>query len=96
YIGCVTSDTLTKKILEEAVKNAGLYGLDQQLAYPLITKSGVNQSGKRIHYYFNYSSVPKTFKYPFSNGKELISNIAIAKNKSVQLEPWGFKIIEEN
>ena len=96
YIGCVTSDTLTKKILEEAVKNAGLYGLDQQLAYPLITKSGVNQSGKRIHYYFNYSSVPKTFKYPFSNGKELISNIAIAKNKAVQLEPWGFKIIEEN
>lgn len=96
YIGCVTSDTLTKKILEEAVKNAGLYGLDQQLAYPLITKSGVNQSGKRIHYYFNYSSVPKTFRYPFNNGKELISNIAIAKNKVVQLEPWGLKIIEEN
>lgn len=95
YLGCITSDTLAKKILEEAVKNAGLYGLEQQLAYPLITKSGINNHGKKVHYYFNYSAVPKTFKYLYKEGVELIGNTPVIRNKTVQLEPWGFKIVEE-
>jgi beta-galactosidase len=95
YLGCVTSDTLTGRILEEAVKNAGLYGLDQQLAYPLITKSGMNENGKKLHYYFNYSAVPVSFKYLYNDGIELIGNRAIIKNKTVLLDPWGFKIVEE-
>jgi beta-galactosidase len=96
YIGCVTSTAVTEKIVEDALKKANLWDLDQQLAFPLITKSGVNEKGKTIHYYFNYSSIANTFNYPYKEGKELLSAESVIKNKEVQLEPWGVKIIEEN
>ena len=95
YIGCLTTDTIVKKVLEAEVRNAGLYGPDQQIGFPLITKSGLNQNGKMVHYYFNYSATRQAFKYPFRNGKELIGSGSIATNNQLQLEPWGFEIVEE-
>jgi beta-galactosidase len=96
YIGCMTGDTLLQRILKDAVTKAGLWSSDQQIAFPVITKSGVNQNGKVIHYYFNYSANASAFIYPYNEGTELISGKAIQKNQSLQLESWGIKIIEEN
>ncbi|MEP7141796.1 MAG: beta-galactosidase [Ferruginibacter sp.] len=96
YIGCITSSVVVEKILADAVKKAGLWGMDQQLYFPLITKTGVNKSGKIIHYYFNYSSSAATFKYPFKNGRELFSDEIMGSNKQVDIEAWGVKIVEED
>ena len=95
YIGCMTSKEVLQKILEDAVKKAGLWGLDQQIMFPLITKSGLNQMGKTIHYYLNYSADTQVFNYPFNDAKELLSGDVVTKNKQVQLKPWGIKIVEE-
>nr|WP_314898229.1 beta-galactosidase [uncultured Flavobacterium sp.] len=96
YIGCVTTTAVTEKIVEGAIKKANLWGFDQQISFPLITKSGVNEKGKVIHYYFNYSSVANSFSYPYKEGKELLFPENIIKDKEIQIEPWGLKIIEEN
>ena len=85
-----------KNIITGAVKKAGLFGTDQQLSFPIITKKGVNQNGKNIHYYFNYSSTPQPFTYPYNNGKELLAGNVITKNAGLQLAAWGVMIIEEN
>ncbi|MEP7106755.1 MAG: beta-galactosidase [Ferruginibacter sp.] len=95
YIGCITNNVVVEKILADAVKKAGLWGGDQELHFPLITKSGINRSGKVIHYYFNYSSSPGTFNYPHKNGHELLSEEIIISNKEITLLPWGIKIVEE-
>lgn len=95
YIGCITSPVITSKVMENVVKAAGLWGNDQQLQFPLITKSGVNSQGKTIHYYFNYSATPASFTYPYKAGKELISGSDISSNEKIDLPGWGFKIIEE-
>ena len=96
YIGCMTSNAVLQKILEDASKKAKVWGADQQLTFPLITKSGVNQQGKTIHYYFNYSSVPGSVTYPHRDGKELLSNESVSKNKPLKLDAWGLKVVEEN
>ena len=96
YIGCITSNVVVEKILADAVKKAGLWGKDQQLYFPLITKSGINNNGKMIHYYFNYSSSPATYTYPYKNGKELLSNEIMDTNKQVTLPAWGVNIVEED
>jgi beta-galactosidase len=96
YIGCLTTDAVTDKILADAVKKVGLWGKDQQLAFPLITKYGINQAGKTVHYYFNYSAKEASFSYPYGNGKELFSGSAVNSNATMELEPWGMKIIEVN
>ncbi len=96
YIGCMTSAALTEKILKEALEKANVWGVDNQLHYPLITKTGVNQNGKKIHYYFNYSANQNTVIYPHKKGKELLSNSAVAQNTTMNLGAWDVKIIEED
>jgi len=95
YIGCITSSIVMEKILAGEVKNAGLWGDAQKLYFPIITKKGVNEQGKTVHYFFNYSSAPADVSYTFKSGRELLLNKAVNKNSMVALEPWGISIIEE-
>jgi beta-galactosidase len=78
------------------VKQADLWGADQNLEFPLITKSGINQSGKVVRYYFNYSDCPASFEYPHNDGVELLTEAAIQSEQAVEVDAWGVIIIEEN
>lgn len=96
YIGFMPGDNLLEKILEGSVKEAGLWK-DDQLHFPLVTKSGTNNAGKTIRYFFNYSATAKSLTYTQGNGgTELLGNTKIAKNATLTLKPWGVAIIEEN
>jgi beta-galactosidase len=96
YVGCLPSAAIMGKLLERAVRKAGLWGKDQELSFPLIVKSGQNEAGKTVRYYFNYSGQPQTFVYPYGAGVELLSERDVAAGEAVQLERWGFVIIEED
>lgn len=71
-------------------------GVDQQLSFPIIIKSGTNTNCKPIHYYFNYSVYPVTITYLHHDGKELLTGEVTKKDKQFQLSPWGVMIVEEN
>jgi beta-galactosidase len=94
YIGCMPSAVIMNKVLEKAVKEAGLWGSDQSLSFPLIVKSGMNADGKTIRYYFNYSGQPVSFKYPYPDGRELLSDQEVINGQTIELEAWGIRIIE--
>ncbi|MCP9746772.1 beta-galactosidase [Lacihabitans sp. CS3-21] len=96
YVGCMTSSVITEKIVKNVVEKANLWKTEQQFAFPIIVKSGINQQGKTIRYIFNYSAVPQQVKYNFSSGKELLSNELVSKDANLNLEAWGVKIVEEN
>jgi beta-galactosidase len=96
YIGCITSNKVTEQLMTGAVKKAGIAGPDQKLNFPLITKSGSNQKGKNIHYYFNYSANPISFEYPYPSANDLLNNTKIATNEKITLNGWGFTVLEEN
>jgi beta-galactosidase len=93
YLGFMPSDELLAKILEDAVRKAGLWGADQDLAFPIITKSGTNREGKTVRYYFNYSPRPATFRYPHGAGRDLLSDRAVPRDSQQQLPPWGVMIV---
>jgi beta-galactosidase len=95
YIGCMTTAALNEKILKQALQKANLWSADQALSFPLITKSGINAQGKKVHYYFNYSSLLYPIAYPHKKGKELLSNVSVAQNSTLSLEAWGVKVVEE-
>lgn len=97
YIGFMPGDNLMEKILEGSLKEAGLWKEDQKLHFPLITKSGINDQGKTIRYFFNYSAQAKTFIYTQGkNGTNLLSSEKVVKNSKINLAPWGMLVIEEN
>ena len=95
YIGCLPSHKVMEKIVKNAIVESGLWGVDQEIAFPLITKSGINQYGKLIHYYFNYSLNSNSLIYPHNEGEELLTGKTTVANELIEIEPWGLKIIEE-
>lgn len=94
YVGCLPSEAVMGKVLERAVKAAGLWGADQELSFPLIVKSGTNEAGKTIRYYFNYSDEPRSFVYPHGDGTELLSDRAVRSGERIELDRWGVAIVE--
>jgi beta-galactosidase len=96
YVGCYTSAAVIRKVLERVMKEAGVWGADQELAFPLIVKTGVNDQGHTIRYYFNYSDAPVSFKNPHGEGTELLSGDSIVAGQEIKLERWGVRIIEQH
>jgi beta-galactosidase len=95
YIGFMPSDELLGRLLERAARNAGVWGPDQELAFPLVTKSGTNRQGKVVHYYFNYSAAPASFRYPHKAGTDLLSGQVVATDSTQPLPAWGVLIVVE-
>lgn len=95
YIGCIPSQAIMKEVLQHAVKKANLWGLNQELSFPLIIKEGMNQEGKLLHYYFNYSEEHHSFAYPHQPGKELLGDSTVEMGQTLNIPPWGVLIIEE-
>jgi beta-galactosidase len=95
YIGCMTSGAIMARVLEQAVKDAGLWGADQELSFPLITRWGVNDAGKVVHYYFNYANDAQLLWYPHGNGTELLSDAPVRHGDVWTIDQWGVVIIEE-
>jgi beta-galactosidase len=95
YEGCSLSDKIQEKIFLEALKRAGIFSTDQQLRWPLIVKSGTNTNGEKIYYFYNYSSAPRDFKYPYKKGTELISGNPLNEGQNLSIKPWDVLIVEE-
>ncbi|MEA3461592.1 MAG: beta-galactosidase [Bacteroidota bacterium] len=95
YEGSILSDQIQTKIMLEALERAGIENPDQQFSWPLIAKSGVNDDGKTMHFYYNYSSGPVEFVYPHSAGKELVTEKSVKKDDALTIGPWEVILIEE-
>lgn len=94
YIGCMISPEALKNIIRYTYENAGLWTADQQAEFPVIIRSGINQSGANIRYYFNYSSNKRQVEYQHSKGQELLSGSAVEQGALISLSPWGIAIVE--
>ncbi|HKM48069.1 MAG TPA: beta-galactosidase [Terriglobales bacterium] len=95
YEGTVLSDTLQTKVLLNVLQMAGLTGPDQELPATVRVKHGTNRNGKTIHYYMNYSSDSRSFKYPYKLGEDLLTKTTVAPSQTVTLKPWDLAIFEE-
>lgn len=94
YEGTMVSDAIQEKIIRQELKRAGLMTPNQEIHWPLITKSGKNDEGKTIQYYYNYSSKPIQFVYPYKNGMELVSEKEVVTGQELSIEPWDVLIVE--
>ena len=95
YEGCMVSDAIQETIIRDAIERAGLKTPDQDLHWPLVTKWGINDNGKTIRYYYNYSSEPAEFNYPYKGGTELLTGKKVTGKQTMNIKPWDLLIIEE-
>lgn len=97
YLGTMFDDALLEHILHNYFLEIALSDADfseNALHFPIITKRGINDEGKQIHYYFNYSGETKKFPYPQKAGRELLSDKLIAPGEILTLKPWNLLILE--
>jgi beta-galactosidase len=95
YEGTYLSDPLQKAVLETELAKDGLTGPDQQVPAQVHLQHGVNKMGRRIHYYFNYSSTPASAKYTYGAGNNLLTSAPVSSGQQLTLAPWDLAIIEE-
>jgi len=96
YEGTIVSDQIQEKLILQEMERAGIKTADQDLHWPLITKSGINEKGKKVHYYYNYTSQKSSLVYPHKAGSELVSGKSVSSGASLEIEPWDVLIVEEN
>ncbi len=96
YLSTMTSGECLKAVLKRVLQRAGVWGVEQQAQFPVIIKSGVNMAGKNVRFYFNYSREDVVQTYYHADGTELIGGETVKSGDALRLEPWGFKVIEEN
>ena len=95
YEGTCLSDALQTAVLRSELEKVELIGLDQQLPSAVHVQHGVNRLGKRLHYYFNYSSAEVKLNYAYGVGTNLLDGKSVTKGAQLTLAPWDLAIIEE-
>ncbi len=95
YVGFMPSAAVIDKIVAGAVKRAGLWGVAQEVAFPIIIRSGINGRGRTLHYVLNYSDKPQSMVYRLGNASDLLTGVKVASNAEITLPPWGVFILEE-
>ena len=88
-------DALQTAILHDTLQNAGLTGPDQQAPASVHVQHGVNKMGRRLHYYFNYSSSAVDVPYGYDSAANLLDGKSAAKGSKISLAPWDLTIMEE-
>lgn len=96
YVGAGISSELMSKLLMRAVKDAGLWGSDQQSGFPLVIRKGCNSHGNELRFYMNYSDTSVSRVYEHASGVELIRGRQVRKGEVLHLGPWDVLIIEAN
>lgn len=93
YLGCMTDSVTLKAVIRDVLQNAQVE--IPAYSYPVIIRKGVNDFGKNIKYFFNYSADEKCVPYIYKNGTELLSETPIKTQETLAIPAWGVKIIEE-
>ncbi|MBD5475616.1 MAG: beta-galactosidase [Lachnospiraceae bacterium] len=93
YLGCYFDKTTLKDLLTYIVSKSDIALPEVQ--YPVIIKRGINEYGKEITYYLNYSDEPATIIWQGRDSVLLMQDQPIKQGDSLSIEGWGFVIVEE-
>jgi len=96
YLGFMPSDALMAKIMEDTVRDAGLWGVAQSAHWPTIIRSGELSDHHAVHYILNYAPTAANVSYGFGASHDLLNQQAVAQNGTVSVGPWGVAILRED
>lgn len=92
YIGCMTGEEVLCNVLRGALTEAGVEIPAQR--FPVIVRGGVNDMGRRVCYYLNYSGEAQQAE-ACMDGTELLGGRRVHAGETLQLAPWNLAIVEE-
>ncbi len=96
YIGCFVTKELLKKVLKDAVLAAGIENyFSENIAWPMIIRSGFNAKNEKIHYLLHYSQEDALVSCPFSKVEDLLTKEVFTLGQEIPMKDWGVRILRE-
>ncbi|MBO5209824.1 MAG: beta-galactosidase [Lachnospiraceae bacterium] len=95
YLGCYFEQAILKEMLRFLCTEADVEVPEVQ--FPVIIKKGINDFGKEITYYFNYSDDAQTIVHQSTSDNEwnlLMQNKTIQNGDELTINGWDFVILE--
>lgn len=94
HIGCMTGEGVLKKVFLSALNDAGIRR-ETDCEFPMIVRKGVNDLGKTVRFYLNYSGQEQAEVPVCAGGRDLLSGDEIRKRERMTIPAWGLRIVEE-
>ena len=92
YLGCMTDDKTLENVIKAALGSAGveLSGY----SYPVIVREGMNDLGKTVRYFLNYSAEEQAVMYKYGDAEDVLTGEMIKTNAELRIPAWGVRIVE--
>ena len=93
YIGCMMDQELLKRILIKALEDAGIKNIVKE-EFPVIVRKGINDFGKSVWFYLNYSEKEQMALYEGSDGRDVLTGESVKYQDNISIPAWGVRMIE--
>ena len=93
YIGCMMDQELLKRILIKALEDAGIKNIVKE-EFPVIVRKGINDFGKSVWFYLNYSEKEQMALYEGSDGRDVLTGESVKHQDNISIPAWGVRMIE--
>lgn len=93
YIGCMMDQELLKRILIKALEDAGIKNVVKE-EFPVIVRKGINDFGKSVWFYLNYSEKEQMALYEGSDGRDVLTGESVKHQDNLSVPAWGVRMIE--
>ncbi|HJB82109.1 MAG TPA: beta-galactosidase [Candidatus Mediterraneibacter intestinavium] len=94
HIGCMTDESFLKKVFLRALGDAGITR-ETECEFPLVVRKSVNDLGKTVRFYLNYSGQEQAEVPVCGGGKDLLSGEQVKADEKITIPAWGLRIVEE-
>lgn len=94
YLGCMTFAEWLKALISSIWKEKGLWDWKQEYAFPLVITESINEQGKKLTWFLNYSKEAQVCKCP-ADGKELFSGEKAEAGTELRVKPWDLVVVCE-
>ncbi len=89
YLGCFTSDAYLREILSDTLKKAGIWNREQEVEFPVVIKKGINDFGKEVIYFLNYSKDPQEIVYWGGEARDLFTGRKVHEGEAIDIGAWS-------
>lgn len=93
YIGCYTDKSILKELYQDAVQKAGIEPVFPDVKWPVTIRSGINRSGKTLHYIFNYSENENSLRCSLDAATDLLTGRVYHKGETIVLGDWEVVVL---
>lgn len=92
YLGCMTDAATLEHVLRYVLEKSEI--TMEGNYFPVIVRKGVNNLGKMVRFYLNYSADEQHVTYQHGTGVDVLTGDAVEAGEVMKIPAWNLKIVE--